>query len=221
MKRVGLLGGTFDPIHFGHLRPAEEVYEKLKLDKIIFIPAGTPPHKKSRTSPFALRFEMARLAIEGVPHFEVSDLEGKRKGPSYSVITLKELLAASQEDYFFILGLDAFLEFDTWFSFREIPRLVHLVVINRGEGGEKEFRKKVKEIFPEAQEKEKVFALPNGKTIRYVPVTRLDISSTMIREAVSKGKSIRFLLPEAVRRFILAHGLYDAGAREDFCKNPE
>ncbi|AEH45553.1 nicotinate (nicotinamide) nucleotide adenylyltransferase [Thermodesulfatator indicus DSM 15286] len=209
MERVGLLGGTFDPIHLGHLRAGLEVYEKLALSKLVFIPAGTPPHKKRRPlSPFSLRYEMTKLAIKDTPYFEVSDIEGRRQGPSYSVLTLEELKTVSKYEFFFILGLDAYLEFDIWYQYQRIPELAHVVVINRGPGGQKEFFEKTRKIFPQAQEKEGIFHLPKGKSLRFLPVTRLDISSTMIREAVKTRKSIQFLVPESVREFIALHKLY-------------
>jgi len=207
--RWGIFGGTFDPIHLGHLRAAEEVYEALALEKIIFIPAGFPPHKhRPDLSPFSLRYQMVKLAIEGVPHFEVSEIEAQLKGPSYSLLTLQELgKRFPGVEFFFILGLDAFLEFETWYHYQELPRLTHLVVIPRGPGGAKEFEKKTKDLFPEAR-KEEVWHIPGGKTLRFISVTRFDISATTIRELVRKNCSIRFLVPDRVRSFILENGLY-------------
>ena len=207
--RWGIFGGTFDPIHLGHLRAAEEVYEALALEKIIFIPAGFPPHKhRPDLSPFSLRYQMVKLAIEGVPHFEVSEIEAQLKSPSYSLLTLQELgKRFPGVEFFFILGLDAFLEFETWYHYQELPRLTHLVVIPRGPGGAKEFEKKTKDLFPEAR-KEEVWHIPGGKTLRFISVTRFDISATTIRELVRKNCSIRFLVPDRVRSFILENGLY-------------
>ncbi len=207
--RWGIFGGTFDPIHLGHLRAAEEVYEALALEKIIFIPAGFPPHKhRPDLSPFSLRYQMVKLAIEGVPHFEVSEIEAQLEGPSYSLLTLQELgKRFPGVEFFFILGLDAFLEFETWYHYQELPRLTHLVVIPRGPGGAKEFEEKTKNLFPEAR-KEEIWQIPGGKTLRFISVTRFDISATAIRELVRKRCSIRFLVPDRVRSFILKNGLY-------------
>lgn len=208
--RWGILGGTFDPIHFGHLRAAEEVYEALGLEKVLFIPAGRPPHKyRPDLSPFELRYRLVEAAIAGVPYFEVSDLEGQREEPSYSVLTLealKELYPGV--DFFFVLGLDAFLDFGLWYRYRELPRLAHLVVITRGPGGEAEFATKVKRFFPEASGEGPLWHLPGGKTIRFLPVTRFEISATKIRERIRAGASIRFLVPEVVRHLILKEQLY-------------
>ncbi|NPB09712.1 MAG: nicotinate (nicotinamide) nucleotide adenylyltransferase [Thermodesulfobacteria bacterium] len=209
MKRIGILGGTYDPIHHGHLRAAEEVREDLELEEVLFIPAGQPPHKhRPDLTPFAYRFEMTRLAVEGVPGFRVSDIEGRMPGPSYSVRTLERLRAEQPAEYFFVLGLDAFLEIETWFEYWRLPRLAHLVVISRGSDGERAFREKAREVFPEVVEEGGYLRLPGAYTLRFVPVTRLEISSTNIRRAVRRGRSIRFLVPESVRRFILTHGLY-------------
>ncbi len=209
MERVGIFGGTYDPIHLGHLRAAEEVRENLALERVLFIPAGHPPHKhRPDLTPFEKRLEMTRLAVEGVPGFWVSDLEGRLPGPSYSVRTLKKLRAEAPAEYFFVLGLDAFLEIETWYQYLVLPELAHLVVITRGEGGEEEFRKKAQEVFPHLLEEGAYFRYPRGFTLRFLPVTRLDISSTFIRQTVKAGRSIRFLVPEPVRRFILVQGLY-------------
>jgi len=208
--RWGIFGGTFDPIHFGHLRAAEEVYEALGLEKMLFIPAGHPPHKyRPDLSPFEVRYRMVREAISGVPHFDVSDLEGQREGPSYSVLTLETLSQIYPKvDFFFVLGLDAFLEFGHWYRYRDLPRLAHLVVIPRSSGGERDFTTQVQKLFPEALREKTFWRLPEGKTMRFLPVTRLEISATKIREKVRSGASIRFLVPEAVRNLILQEGLY-------------
>ena len=210
--KVGLLGGTFDPIHFGHLRAAEEAYEALGLRRVIFLPTGTPPHKhRPDLTPFALRLEMVRLATAGVPHFEVSDLEERLEKPSYTVRTLSHLRRELKEELFFILGLDAFLELETWHRFRELPTLSHLVVVTRGEGGKRAFEEKLKELFPEARAQGEAWWLPGGYSLRYLPMLRLDISSTLLREAVRRGRSIRFLTPQPVADLIAARGLYRAG----------
>ncbi len=214
MLKIGLLGGTFDPIHLGHLRAAEEVYEKLTLDEILFIPSGNPPHKhRPDLTPFPKRLEMVRLAIEGISHFRVTDLEGREEGPSYSVRTLEALrFQRPNVEFFFILGLDAFCELETWYAYQRLPLLAHLVVINRGEKKKEDFIRKVKELFPQALAKAEGFDVPGGYSLIYLEVTRLDISSTIIRQIRKQGRSIRFLVPEKVRRFILQHRLYSGQA---------
>ncbi len=216
MDRIGLLGGTFDPIHYGHLRAAEEAYHVLSLTKVIFLPTADPPHKKRPDlSPFAYRFEMVKLATRDVPYFEVSDLEARLPRPSYSVRTLSSLRETLAAELFFILGLDAFLELETWYHYEELPKLAHLVVVTRGEGGKEAFCAKAKALFPAIREEEGLYRHPEGYTIRYLPILRLDISSTYLREAFRRGLSARFLLPEEVRLFVLAKGLYRSGAGAD------
>ena len=214
-SRLGIFGGTYDPIHVGHLRAAEEVYEALELDKIVFIPAGHPPHKHHPDlSSFSTRYKMVSLAIQGVKHFEVSDIEKKIR-PSYSVVTLKELRRRfPRADLFFILGLDAFLEFGSWYHYEELLCLAHLVVITRGPGGLYKFNRQVKNLFPLAQENKGIWQIPGAKSLRFLSITCFDISATMIRRRVRKGLSIRFLVPEKVRLFILEHRLYHKGSQK-------
>ncbi len=208
--RWGILGGTFDPIHYGHLRAAEEVYEALSLDKVLFIPAGQPPHKyRPDLSPFDLRLELVQTALRDIPYFQVLDLEGRRPGPSYSVVTLEILNQEfSHVDFFFILGLDAFADLGAWFRFKDLPRLAHLVIISRGPGDVGLFQKKLRRIFPESTPEASFWRLPGGKTIRFLPITRLDISATRIRTLIRQGRSPRFLLPDEVLNLIREQGLY-------------
>ncbi len=210
--RWGILGGTFDPIHLGHLRAAEEVYEALRLEKVLFIPAGQPPHKyRPDLSPFEIRLQLVKAAIKGVDYFEALDWEGLRPGPSYSVETL-ELLNRSFAcvDFYFILGLDAFVSFGSWYRFQDILSFTHLVIISRGPGDIGLFQKTVQKLFPQALPEASFWRLPEGKTIRFLPVTRLDISATKIRSLVRQGRSPRFLLPEAVWEIINKQKLYTA-----------
>ncbi len=133
-QRLGLFGGTFNPIHYGHLRSAEEVCEALGLTRLWFIPAGTPPHKADQgITPFAVRLEMTRLAVGDHPVMSVSDLEGRRPGRSYSIETLRQIrqeIGPSWELYF-ILGLDAVLEIATWKDYQDLFTLSHFVVLDR------------------------------------------------------------------------------------------
>lgn len=135
-KRTGVLGGTFDPVHLGHLAVADHACSVLALDRIIFIPAARPPHKPEiEISSFAHRAAMLRLALEGQPEFVLSCMEEKREGPSYSIDTLQELRATLGEDekIFFLIGMDAFAEIDTWKEFRRLPQLCDMVVIDRSD----------------------------------------------------------------------------------------
>ena len=211
--RLGILGGTFDPIHLGHLRAAEEMSEDLELEKIYLIPAALPPHKdRGPIAPFHHRLEMTRLAAEGSPNLEPMDLEGRRQGLSYSIETLREFhgLFRSDLELFFILGTDAFLEIKTWKEYQRLFDYAHFVVIKRP-GVEsavlEPFLLSLGVGFKRTG-KGNHFAVPSGNILIYKAVTFMDISSTQIREMIANGKSVRFLVPDTVRSYIMEKGLY-------------
>jgi nicotinate-nucleotide adenylyltransferase len=210
--RLGLFGGTFNPIHHGHLRAAEEVAEFLQLKRLLFIPAARPPHKNAEAViPFAVRLEMTRLAVANHPLLEVSDIENQRPEKSYSIETLRLFRReyGSATEIFFIVGLDAMLEIDTWKDCREIFTLCHFVVLDRPGSNPRDLALILRQKFHcRYQEEEQAFLHPGGNYIYFRPITRLDISSTQIRHLAGQGLSLRFLLPEAVRRYILENKLY-------------
>lgn len=213
VKHLGILGGTFDPIHFGHLRTAEEIGQQLNLDKVYLIPSASPPHKtKTPVTSFHHRLTMTRMGIEGSTLLEALDLEGKRPGLSYSVETLKELhqLFRPDPELFFILGTDAFLEIETWKDYRRLFDYAHFVIIERTGFPEKDavaFLKQIGlDVNPGGQEN--VFLAPSGNRLFFTTTTVIDISSTRIRQMVLRGESIRFLVPGSVRRYIDEEGLY-------------
>jgi nicotinate-nucleotide adenylyltransferase len=212
--RIGIFGGTFNPIHLGHLRAAEEIRERFDLERVVFIAAAVPPHKEVEGGISGEhRMEMVRLAISGNPHFSLSDIELKRPGKSYSISTIQVLRQkyGSDSEMFFILGMDAFLEIGTWKSFQELFSLCHFVVMTRPG-----FDKPVSATMlpPEIgdafiyDEGESRFMHRDGYSIYLQGVIFLDISSTKIREEVSKGRSIRYLLPPEVERYIRRHHFY-------------
>jgi len=218
MKKVGLFGGTFNPIHCGHLRPAEEIADLLGLEGVIFIPASDPPHKEKKDLlPAPLRAEMVCLAIRENPRFSFSDAEISRPGKSYSVETVPyfQRLLGKETELYFILGLDAFLEIGTWKDPGVLFTLCHFAVLMRP-GFEKIFSADhlPVDLAPD-------FCYDSGKE-GYIhksgfgvfprEITALDISSTKIREMVGKGKSIRYLVPPAVAEFIAAKGFYQKGS---------
>ncbi len=211
--RLGILGGTFDPIHLGHLRTAEEVGQGLDLEKVCLVPSASPPHKTEEpVTPFDHRLSMTRLAIVGSSLLNAMDLEGNRAGPSYSIETLKEFHAIFKPDpdLFFILGIDAFLEINTWKEFKRLFDYAHFVIISRPgykmEKIEPFLMKSGLEI--KKNREADSFLMKSGKTLTLKETTLMDISSTRIREMVQKGKSIRFLVPDAVRDYITEKGLY-------------
>jgi len=213
-KRIGLFGGTLDPIHLGHLRAAEEVREWLCLDEIWFMPAFRPPHKDTNTlTSFHHRLKMVELAVEDVDSFKASDIEGKRPGPSYSVDTLTDIRKAKGQhlDLFFIVGSDAFLEIDTWKEYARLPLLAELVVITRPPCEMGDLEDGLKRLFPEYQKDpggKGLFVSAAGGRIRLVRTTWIEISSTDIRKRARTGLSVRFLVPEKVRRYMATNNLY-------------
>jgi len=207
------LGGTFDPIHYGHLRLAEEVGEALELERVYLIPAAAPPHKEGRPiTPFAARMRMVLLAVGESPLLECLDLEGQRQGLSYSIETLKELhrLFAPDPELYFILGMDAFYEIKTWHEYKGLFDYAHFVVIPRP-GSQTEKRESFLSSLDVGFRKERKgdqFTAPSGYRVLFREAMLMDISSTDIRKRVEEGKSIRFLVPEGVRHYIMKNGLY-------------
>jgi nicotinate-nucleotide adenylyltransferase len=215
--RIGLFGGTFNPVHLGHLRSALEVREGLGLDEVVLVPAAVPPHKgHAELAGACERLEMIAAAVEGVPGLSVSDVEIRRNGPSFTVDTVRHFRNRRPEtDLFLIVGLDAFLEIDTWRSYRDLLGLVPLVVMSRPSGGalpdEAEIERFIRaRIAPECvRDPDSAFCrAPGVKGIRIFPVTALDVSSRRIRELVRSGRSIGYLVPERVQTYIQTKGLY-------------
>ncbi len=212
--RLGIFGGTFDPIHLGHCRAAEEMGQELNLDKVFVIPAASPPHKSKEVSPFQDRLEMARLAVGHPGLLEVLDIEGNRAGFSYSIQTLMEIdhLYGGRAELFFILGVDAFLEIETWKNYRDLFQYAHFVVISRGDLGRNDLEPVLRHLKPltPVDDDPDTLKLNTGKALFLRAATLMDISSTRIRQLVSSGKSIRFLVPEQVMFYIQEKGLYRA-----------
>jgi nicotinate-nucleotide adenylyltransferase len=211
---IGIMGGTFNPIHFGHLRAAEEVAESLRLEQMIFIPAAKPPHKSEvEVVSFDHRWHMMQLAIAGNPLFVLSDLEYQRPGVSYSVETLTQLSKerGGSEELYFVLGLDAFLELQTWKSYRELFSLCHFIVVARPG-----FSPESLDAMLNTQVSDRYsfdiqlqgYRHPNLHTVYYREVTLLDISSSTIRKLLAQGGTVRYLLPKKVEEYIQQQGLY-------------
>ncbi len=211
--RLGILGGTFDPIHLGHLRLAEEVGEELGLERVYLVPAAAPPHKRGKpVTLFPRRLEMAHIAAGESPLFEVQDLEGQRRGLSYSIETLKKFHEFYGPDLllFFIIGMDAFLEIKTWKRNQELFDFANFVVIERPGFPSRRLMGFLRSsgLRLRREGKGRTFIAPSGNRLIYKKATLMDISSTDIRQRIGAGKSIRFLVPEGVRRYILEKGLY-------------
>ncbi|MBM3247959.1 MAG: nicotinate-nucleotide adenylyltransferase [Candidatus Omnitrophica bacterium] len=189
MKRIGIFGGTFDPIHNGHIMIAEEVFKELNLDKIIFVPANIPPHKLHiKIANAQDRYNMTKLAVDYNDNFEVSDIELKRQGPSYSIDTINELKENIKQDaeFYFIIGSDSIPELRYWKDFNKLLKIVKFVVVNRPRHGFK--------------------GVPPG-ALR-IQLRGMDISSSKIRNRIKEAESVDSLVPEEVKQYITKQGLY-------------
>jgi nicotinate-nucleotide adenylyltransferase len=205
---IGVFGGTFDPIHFGHLRPALDVMQAMGLQQVRFIPLHGPVHRDAPQAPAVLRLRMVEAAIASQQGFVVDDRELQRAGPSYTVDTLKELREIfTDQPLCLMMGMDAFSGFPDWHKPDEILQLAHLIVMRRP--GEKQLSVAAQDWLKRHQgcEVSMVKQRPAG-SILLQTVTQLDISATAIRGMVSQGLMPRYLLPEAVLELIRTHGLY-------------
>jgi nicotinate-nucleotide adenylyltransferase len=208
------MGGTFNPVHIGHLRAAEEVAESLQLRQVIFMPSAKPPHKSTAgLVSFDHRWRMLELALHGNPLFVLSDLEHQRPGMSYSVETLAQLSSeyGEGEGLYFVLGLDAFLELPTWKSYRELFSLCHFVVVARPgfapESLDVMLKTQVDDRYSFDSEVQG-YVHPNRYVVFYREITLLDISSSNIRNLLASRSSVRYLLPDEVEHYIRQQGLY-------------
>jgi len=202
-ERIGISGGTFDPIHYGHLIIAEETRENLGLDRVIFIPAGKPPHKEAAAvSDASHRYRMVCEAVGTNPFFEVSDIEIKRPGYTYTVDTLNELKSVYGENakLFFITGADVIRELLIWKECGKVFGMCEFVAALRP-GYDKD----------DMADWMKYLADRFNAVIHVAEAPLIGISSTQIREKVKKGKSIKYLVPESVERYIYENGLYRNG----------
>lgn len=198
LKRVGIMGGTFDPIHLGHLVIANEVLNIYKLDEIIFVPAGNPPHKVGMRASSWDRFLMTNIATMSNNKFSVSDIELKNTGKSYTLNTLKAFHNIYAEtEFFFITGTDAVINLPNWHEPKELLKLCKFIAVSRPGLSKENVESKIEEI-------RKTF---NGH-IELLHVPMLEISSTDIRERISEGISAKYLLPESVEQYIIKNNLY-------------
>ncbi|MCC6446913.1 MAG: nicotinate-nucleotide adenylyltransferase [Armatimonadetes bacterium] len=192
--RLGILGGSFDPIHYGHLVAAEETRAALKLDRVLFVPTAASPFKMGRVrSPPEDRFRMAEMAVASNPRFAVSRIEIDRPPPSYTVETLRLLSASCEADLYFIVGEDAARDIALWKEPQEIVRLARLAVVTRPG-----LEINIEEIAP---------WLPLER-VHSVHIPQLEISSTDLRLRIATGRSIKYQLPECVEAYIAERGLY-------------
>ncbi|MFC4334520.1 nicotinate-nucleotide adenylyltransferase [Salininema proteolyticum] len=194
--RVGIFGGTFDPVHYGHLAAASEAYIRADLDEVVFVPTGDPWQKAGKAiSPAALRGEMTRLAINGDPRFRMSLVDIEREGPTYAADTVEDIRAEYDKavDLYFIFGADSLENLYTWHRVGELVRSVEFIALNR----------------PGSQRRGA--ELPPGTKVEYVDMAGMELSSSMCRERVARGETLRYLVPEPVRGFIESADLYLPG----------
>ncbi|HUA34008.1 MAG TPA: nicotinate-nucleotide adenylyltransferase [Candidatus Binataceae bacterium] len=211
--RVGLFGGSFNPIHLGHLRSAEEVREALKLDLIYFIPAASPPHKaEGDLAPAEHRLAMVRLATKGNRHFMVSDIEVRRMGRSFTIETVRYFNSTLRQPapLYLMMGMDQFNEFDTWREADELVRLCNLAVhtrLNEEQDGPSRISVATLDRFGYSRSDDH-YVHPSGNTLSFVQTTFLPISATAIRHKLQQGESINYLVPGDVVDYIKRHALY-------------
>ena len=200
-QRIGLLGGTFDPIHFGHLLLAVHSYEELDLDRVIFIPSRLPPHKSEPVAEAADRLEMVRLALADDARFLVCDCELGRAEPSYTIETVRQLQSSLGSDahLFWLIGSDMVGDLPSWHKIGELVELIEIIVVGRAGQAE-----------PDYPALEPTLTAEQIRRLRAqgIKLPLIDISSTAIRERIGAGQSARYLLPRVVEEYITQHKLY-------------
>lgn len=213
-RPLGLLGGTFDPVHFGHLRLAEEAREALGLDEVRWIPAGQPPHRSAPRVAAAHRLEMVRWAVAGNPAFTVDDAETASGEPSYTVTTLERLRAEQgARPLLLLMGADAFLGLAAWHRWRDLFALAHIGVAARP-GFELSLTDLPAELAAACADRlddtsAAMRTAPAGRVVQFA-MTPLAISASLVRARLAAGLSARYLLPDPVREYIDRHHLYRA-----------
>lgn len=210
--RLGIFGGTFNPIHLGHLRAAEEVRFKAELDRVIFIPSGNPPLKFEDMVDASHRYNMVGIAISTNPFFVVSDIEVAEKEKSYTVNTVQRLRELYPKDeLFFILGVDAFLDLPNWWQPYRLISMIDFIIVTRPNFAFSDIVLKspfIKADTLDILDDQDSISLVSDREARLIKVTEMDISSTEIRKLLKERKSIKYLLPESVEDYICRHGLY-------------
>jgi nicotinate-nucleotide adenylyltransferase len=216
LNPMGILGGTFDPIHYGHLRSALEMLEAIGLSEVRFLPAGSPPHRAGTHASAEMRVTLVRAAIEDEPRFLLDDRELRREGPSYSVDTLLDLRAEfAHRSLCLIVGMDAFLGLPQWHQWREILQLAHLVVAHRP-GWQAPQTGALGELLADRGTDQAADLHESRAGCVYVrAVTQLEISSSAIRELMQEGRDPRYLAPDPVCRLLAESGCYRAATERN------
>ena len=211
VQRIGILGGTFDPVHIGHLRGAVEVAELFALDEVRLIPSARPPHRDTPQVSAEDRLAMVCRAVDGVPGLRVDDRELRRERPSYTIDTLESLRAelAADDQLFLVLGWDAFCGLPSWHRWEELLLHCHLLVLQRPDA-DMEAPDALRNLLAARSVSDPQALSGPGGQIAFVWQTPLEISATQLRERLAQGRSIRFLVPDAVLAYIQTQGLYPA-----------
>ena len=194
-KKIGIMGGTFDPVHIAHLILAENVCDICGLDKVIFIPSGNPPHKDPAHASASDRYEMVRLAVSENPHFDVLPVERDRKGPSYSILTIRELHFMYPDDrLYFLIGSDELAILNSWYMIDEIFSMCGFIAVGRPGNMD--------------DDKSLMYMKEKGTDVHMINMPLIEISSTDIRQRIHEGRTIRYMVPDAVLDYIGRKCLY-------------
>lgn len=202
MPRIGIMGGTFDPVHFGHLAAAQSALHLAGLDRVVFLPNRQPPHKAGRqVTPAEHRAAMVRLAIADNQRFEFSTLELERQGPSYTIETVRALQALHPDSQLaFLVGMDSLIDIQTWFDYQTLLGLIDLLVVTRPRYSSERREAVLAELGPDLT-----------RRIRILETPGLDISGTDLRRRAAEGYPLRYLVPDAVAAYIQDHCPYVPG----------
>jgi nicotinate-nucleotide adenylyltransferase len=205
---IGILGGSFDPVHFGHLRAAEESRQRLKLDKILLIPGGQPPHRDMPMASAEDRMLMLQAAVQSNPAFTVDDQELRRDGPSYTLLTLQQLQQQfPDQSLCLLLGFDAFAGIDGWHEWQQLFDYCHVAVMQRP-GQRSNFTGEIRNIVERRKVDEYALQDQQCGKIVFLDVTQLDIASSRIRQLIADGFSPRYLVPDSVLELIDTKNIY-------------
>jgi nicotinate-nucleotide adenylyltransferase len=211
---IGILGGTFDPVHFAHLRLAEELADAIGLSRIRFIPTGTPPHRSAPRVAASHRLEMLRLAVSGNPRFEADDREVRRQGICYTFDTLSELREElGHRPLCLLMGSDAFCALTTWYRWEELFDLAHIVIAHRPGYSLQQLQVSLpaplrRAYLQRLSTSTGILRYESAGSVLPLEITGLDIAATRIRARLADGKSPRYLVPDAVLDYIAANHLY-------------
>jgi nicotinate-nucleotide adenylyltransferase len=215
-QKIGLMGGTFDPVHKGHLAVARQVLDRYRLDIILFLPAAQPPHKERRLTQFAHRLAMLEACLAEEPAMSATALEAERRPPSYTVDTLAELhRRLGEQNFYLIIGADMFVEIELWHRYRDIFRLADLIVAARPGVSDDAVRQQA-EALPGPftyEPRQRLWQRRDGFRIFYLAETAEDVSSTRVRRLLARGEPVDELLPGPVLHYIRRHGLYATAAQ--------